>query len=311
MSTHIELLLENLPSDRYGVIGDYSMVRYTGAVTSNSLHSSESRVVIYDTMYLDPDEVIKMLKTMYLRQYTSNASRSQREHEVVLIISNDWWILDTYTRKTLVLDEFHISIQPRFSEYIIAPLRSAEIVLRPKIIPNCTRGIGICVKMDQIERFFPAGSKTELVGSEAATLMFHLCNLCDGLVSPVSPIMTTFDDNGRIGVFSPESINRMDETLTPMQIMQSIPVGKAMEILSIIGITHIDKKIGFHKSRRAKSLLAYLLAMSPEVLILDRTTHYFDLIRCNILADYLQEFRGTLICRRLNRGIKSNQISVE
>lgn len=283
MNEQIELFLENLPAGRYGVVGDYSMLRHTGAVFSN-LAQHGVRAVIYDAMHIDADETIDMLSTL-------------DQCEVALIISNDWWIFDNYTTKTLVLG-IHVLIQPRFTEYICSA--RPEIILRPKIPINAVRGLGTWVTAGGIEYCFLAGSKTELIGAGSAELMRQLCRICEG---KPSDIMISFTGEGRIGVFCPDSIDAMDENLTPMQIMRIVPVARAMEILALMDVKSIHKKIGNHKRRRAKALLAYLFAMSPEILIMDRVSHYLDLVRCNILLAYLHEYPGTLICRRMNRGL--------
>ncbi|SDL21228.1 energy-coupling factor transport system ATP-binding protein [Geoalkalibacter ferrihydriticus] len=70
------------------------------------------------------------------------------------------------------------------------------------------------------------------------------------------------------------------------------------ESLAQVGLGHLLYKPSHHLSygQKKRAALATLLAMKPEVLILDEPTANLDSAQENILIELLRDFAGTLIC---------------
>jgi len=218
-------------------------------------------------------------------------------HEIILVITNDRWILDTQTH--MIVD---LCGQ-------CSPHNNHTAILRPRLRSG---GCGVAVRLEVntaevvFRAQFPAGSKTALIGDGALVVMRELIAATEGReVNGALTTIVSLGGFGRVGTFSEQTAAKLDGDKSPLEVMsiRAIPVGRAVDFLRLFGVDRIDKRLGRDIVRRARVLLAYLLAEPPEVLILDNATHYLSLFQCDLLTNYLSRYGGTLICSRETHGL--------
>ena len=158
--------------------------------------------------------------------------------------------------------------------------------------------------LDNFSYKFTRGERIGIVGRNGVVKTTFL-NLISGKISPDSGIIEQ-GETLRIGYYSQRGIN-FKPGQTVLECVQDIAdIVKASDGHAISATTYLNRFLFPHDTftkridilsggEKRRLYLLTVLMQNPNMLILDEPTNDLDIMTLNVLEEYLQEFKGSLI----------------
>lgn len=158
--------------------------------------------------------------------------------------------------------------------------------------------------LDNFSYKFTRGERVGIVGRNGVGKTTFL-NLISGRITPDSGIIEQ-GETLRIGYYSQRGIN-FKPGQTVLECVQDIAdVVKASDGHAVSATTYLNRFLFAHDTfnkridilsggERRRLYLLTVLMQNPNMLILDEPTNDLDIMTLNVLEEYLQEFKGSLI----------------
>jgi ATP-binding cassette subfamily F protein uup len=158
--------------------------------------------------------------------------------------------------------------------------------------------------LDNFSYKFTRGERIGIVGRNGVGKTTFL-NLISGKISPDSGIIEQ-GETLRIGYYSQRGIN-FKPGQTVLECVQDIAdIVKASDGHAISATTYLNRFLFPHDTftkridilsggEKRRLYLLTVLMQNPNMLILDEPTNDLDIMTLNVLEEYLQEFKGSLI----------------
>ena len=158
--------------------------------------------------------------------------------------------------------------------------------------------------LDNFSYKFTRGERVGIVGRNGVGKTTFL-NLISGKISPDSGIIEQ-GETLRIGYYSQRGIN-FKPGQTVLECVQEIAdVVKASDGHAVSATTYLNRFLFPHDTftkrvdilsggEKRRLYLLMVLMQNPNMLILDEPTNDLDIMTLNVLEEYLQEFKGSLI----------------
>ena len=158
--------------------------------------------------------------------------------------------------------------------------------------------------LDNFSYKFTRGERIGIVGRNGVGKTTFL-NLISGKISPDSGIIEQ-GETLRIGYYSQRGIN-FKPGQTVLECVQDIAdIVKASDGHAISATTYLNRFLFPHDTftkridilsggEKRRLYLLTVLMQNPNMLILDEPTNALDIMTLNVLEEYLQEFKGSLI----------------
>ena len=158
--------------------------------------------------------------------------------------------------------------------------------------------------LDNFSYKFTRGERIGIVGRNGVGKTTFL-NLISGKISPDSGIIEQ-GETLRIGYYSQQGIN-FKPGQTVLECVQDIAdIVKASDGHAISATTYLNRFLFPHDTftkridilsggEKRRLYLLTVLMQNPNMLILDEPTNDLDIMTLNVLEEYLQEFKGSLI----------------
>ena len=158
--------------------------------------------------------------------------------------------------------------------------------------------------LDNFSYKFTRGERIGIVGSNGVGKTTFL-NLISGKIAPDSGVIEQ-GETLRIGYYSQRGIN-FKSGQTVLECVQDIAdVVKASDGHAVSATTYLNRFLFSHDTftkridilsggEKRRLYLLTVLMQNPNMLILDEPTNDLDIMTLNVLEEYLQEFKGSLI----------------
>ena len=169
---------------------------------------------------------------------------------------------------------------------------------------DVTLSFGDRKMLDKFSYKFTRGERIGIVGRNGVGKTTFL-NLISGKISPDSGIIEQ-GETLRIGYYSQRGIN-FKPGQTVLECVQDIAdIVKASDGHAISATTYLNRFLFPHDTftkridilsggEKRRLYLLTVLMQNPNMLILDEPTNDLDIMTLNVLEEYLQEFKGSLI----------------
>ncbi|MFH1075358.1 MAG: ABC-F family ATP-binding cassette domain-containing protein [Pseudomonadota bacterium] len=190
--------------------------------------------------------------------------------------------------------------------------RSGDIVVSFKDI---SKGFGDCFLYRNIDLFIRRGERVAIIGKNGVGKT-TLLKMLAGELSPDSGCIN-FGHNVDMSYYAQHHSEHLNEKRTILEEVWNVaPTYPVSFVRGVCGAflfsgDDVDKPVGvLSGGERARVLLARMLVKPGNLIVMDEPTNHLDLLSCEVLANALKEYQGTLIFVSHNQGFL-NQIATK